>query len=126
MTVILINNTLYGMTGGQMAPTTINGEITSTTPFGKKEDEKGLTFHGPELLESLGNKNIYTKRVSVLQPDVLKLELGKALLHQIKNKSFAFLEVLSMCPTNWKKDAKGSIKFVEQDMQKIFQINTKK
>jgi len=126
MTVILINNTIYGMTGGQMAPTSIEGEITSTTPFGKKQIEKGQTFRGPELLESLGNKNICTKRVSVLQPDILKMELNKAILHQIKNKSFSFIEVLSMCPTNWKKDAKGSIKFVEQDMQKIFQINTKK
>lgn len=120
ITIIIINNTLYAMTGGQMAPTTLSCEVTTTTPKGKDILEKGEPFLGPELLSALPNKKSYIARTSVLKPLVLKNILKRAIEHQIKHKAFSFVEVLSMCPTNWKKDAKNSIKFVEKDMQKVF------
>lgn len=120
ITVIVVNNTLYGMTGGQMAPTTLNNEITSTTPSGKDSTKKGETFLGPELLSALPNNKSFIARSSVLKPIVLRNILKKAIEHQIKNNSFSFVEVLSMCPTNWRTNAKDSIKFVEEKMQKEF------
>lgn len=122
MTVIVVNNTLYGMTGGQMAPTTLDGEVTSTTPAGKDPSKKGEPLLGPELLSALPNKKIYISRASVLKPLVLKNTLKKAIEHQIKNNSFSFVEVLSMCPTNWRKNAKESIDFVENNMQNVFKV----
>mgnify|MGYP000197387833 CR=1 FL=1 len=122
ITVIVINNTIYAMTGGQMAPTTLTNEVTATTPGGKNIAEKGEAFLGPELLSSLPNKKMYIARSSVLKPLVLKNIFKKAIEHQMKNNSFSFIEVLSMCPTNWKKNAKDSIKFVEKDMQKTFPL----
>lgn len=122
ITVMVINNTMYSMTGGQMAPTTLQGEITTTTPGGKRLDEKGKPFLGPELLSALPNDKMYIARTSVLKPLLLKKTLKKAIEHQINKKSFSFVEVLSMCPTNWRKDAKESINFVEKDMQAVFKL----
>ncbi len=122
ITVIVVNNTMYSMTGGQMAPTTLNHEVTSTTPLGKRNDEKGKPFLGPELLSALPNDKMFIARTSALKPLALKKILKKAIEHQVKNNSFSFVEVLSMCPTNWRKNAKESIKFVEKNMQDVFKL----
>lgn len=122
ITVILINNTLYGMTGGQMAPTTLAGEITSTTQSGKNIKFKGEPILGPELLSSLPNKKSYLARGIVTQPLVLQGLIKTAINHQIKNKSFSFVEILSMCPINWKKNAKESIEMVEKQMVNQFKL----
>jgi 2-oxoglutarate ferredoxin oxidoreductase subunit beta len=105
ITVILVNNGNYAMTGGQMAPTTRPGEITSTSPAGKPE-EFGDGFMGPELVRQIANKKAFVSRVSVSKPVIVKNAIKKALENQIKNNSFSFVEVLSICPTNWKANAK--------------------
>ena len=107
ITVILVNNENYAMTGGQVAPTTEPGIITSTTPLGKDESKLGPGFHGPELIRSIANKKAFVARASVSKPLVLRNTIKKAIENQIKNNSFSFVEVLSICPTNWKQDAKG-------------------
>lgn len=122
ITVILVNNTLYGMTGGQMAPTTLSNEITTTTPSGRNITKRGEIFLGPELLQSLPNKKMYIARTIVTQPLVLRKIIADALNHQIKNNSFSFVEVLSICPVNWKKNAKESLDYLEKNMQKKFKI----
>lgn len=108
ITVILVNNSLYGMTGGQMAPTTFCGENTSTTPSGRKCFEKGLPFMGPELIKSINNPHSFVARASISQISNLNHVIKLAINHQINNKSFAFVEVLSTCPTNWKMNAQES------------------
>lgn len=101
ITVILVNNGNYAMTGGQMAPTTRPKEVTTTSPSGKLE-EFGPGFKGPELIKNIADSKSYIARASVSKPIILKDHLKKALENQIKNKSFSFVEVLSICPTNWK------------------------
>ena len=106
VTVILVNNGNYAMTGGQMSPTTQIGEVTSTTPNGKNE-VFGTPILGPEILSSVQVKNTkqYIARGTVERPLELRSFIKKAIKNQIVNKSFSFIEVLSICPTNWKMDA---------------------
>lgn len=115
ITTIVVNNTLYGMTGGQLAPTTVDGEKTTTTPQGKKEF---TTIQGPEILRNIASPKAYLARSSTNNPLVLKQYLKKALEAQI-NKHYSFLEVLSACPTNWKTNASETIKKIEK-LEKIF------
>lgn len=123
ITVFVINNTLYGMTGGQMAPTTIKDEITTTTPEGKDLLEKGNPIDGVKLLKSLNNEKAYIQRVVITNPVLVKNIFKKAIENQINNNSFSFVEILSFCPTNWKKNAKESIDFLENKIQKNFNLN---
>lgn len=118
ITVIVINNTLYGMTGGQMAPTTLLDELTTTTPLGQKLKP----FFGLELLKNVADKSAFIARGIVSQPLPLRILIKKAIENQIKNHSFSFVEVLSMCPVNWKKDAKESLQFLEFNMLNNFPI----
>lgn len=104
VTLILVNNGNYAMTGGQMSPTTLSGDITATTPDGAPAGF-GDGLKGPELISSLGNKKSFIARASITRPVVLKSVLKKALTNQIENNSFSFVEVLSICPTNWKMNA---------------------
>lgn len=120
ITVILVNNTLYGMTGGQMAPTTFSGEITTTTPTGRKSWESGFPFMGPEIIKSLLNSNSFVARSSIRQPNQLRQTLKKAITHQISKKSFSFVEVLSICPTNWHMDAHQSFDRLENQLEKYY------
>ena len=110
ITVILVNNTLYAMTGGQMAPTTYKGESTSSTPEGSfaKEDP----FLGPEFLAPICHKEAFLARTSVDNPIQIKKYIKKAIQNQ-KNGNFSLVEVLSYCPTNWKTDAKRTINFFD-------------
>lgn len=116
ITVIVVNNTVYGMTGGQMAPTTLVYEPTTTTPKGKSEVEKGKPLFGPELLLSLKNNDMFIARGIVSKPLELRNLIKKAIEHQITNNSFSFIEVLSVCPTNWKTNAKQTFDILEDDI----------
>ncbi len=120
ITVITVNNTLYAMTGGQVAPTTLPYEVTDSSPDGAFTNEKPL--FGPELLTKVGNSpDFYLARGSVAMPGQLKDFIQRALLHQIEGKGFSFVEALSYCPVNWKKDAKGCIEFISK-MNQYFQV----
>lgn len=120
ITVILVNNTLYGMTGGQMAPTTLCNDQTATTKNGKNCLEFGQPFKGPEIIKSLPNKNSLIIRSTISQPNILRNHLKQALNHQINKNSFSFVEVLSICPTNWRMNAEESFKRLNQ-MEKTFE-----
>lgn len=118
ITVVVVNNTLYGMTGGQMAPTTLENEVTTTTPAGRSSPP----LHGAELIRNVANKSAYVARGIVNNPLELREYLKKAISHPKETNNFAFLEVLSMCPVNWKKDAKESLSFLENEMAKNFKL----
>lgn len=119
ITTIVVNNTLYAMTGGQMAPTTVNGEKTTTSPEGKNE-EAFQTLHGPEMLTGMANKNAFLARSSTDKPLVLKQYLKKALATQMDG-NYALVEALSACPLNWKTDAKETIQRL-QELEKVFPL----
>lgn len=113
ITVILINNANYGMTGGQEAPTTIPGQKTATTPQGADQ----CYIKGPELIRSI-NKSAYIARGTVKRPLELKKMIREAIESQISG-NFAFLEILSGCPVNWKTDAAGTFEFLGE-LEKIY------
>lgn len=117
--VILVNNGNYGMTGGQEAPTTLQGEVTPTSPSGAPEFGSG--FKGPELVASVAHEKAFVARATVSKPLVLKSTIRKAIENQTKNNSFSFIEVLSICPTNWKMNAKQCSEKIDI-MEKFFPI----
>lgn len=103
ITVIFVNNTTYGMTGGQMAPTTLVGQRTSTSPYGRDKSKDGSPIRMAELLAQLGGV-AYSARVAVDSPkNVLaaKKVMREAFGYQAAGRGFSFVEVLSSCPTNW-------------------------
>ena len=120
ITTIVVNNTLYAMTGGQMAPTTTEGEVTTTTPSGRNSDRLGKAFHGPETLSWAIQKDAYLARGSIDKPLVLKQYLKKAIEAQQKG-SFSLVESLSACPVNWRTDAKETINRVK-DLETLYQL----
>lgn len=121
ITTIIVNNTLYAMTGGQLAPTTIDNEITTTTPGGKNEF---TTLRGPELLRPIVRPEAFLARGSTDKPLVLKQYLRKALETQMKN-NFSFVESLSVCPTNWRTNAPQTIARI-QALEKNFPLGEKR
>lgn len=120
ISVILINNQNYAMTGGQSAPTTLIGEVTSTAPEGKSSD-LGPGFLGPELVRKISNKNAYIARTSVSQPEIIKKTIIAAVKNQIDKNCFSFVEILSICPTNWKTNASESFKRLSE-AEKYFKV----
>jgi len=120
ITAIIINNTEYSMTGGQMAPTTIPEEVTVTSPLGKNASIFGPAFHGPELVRQIANKDAYIARASVGNPTMMTNIISKAIESQ-DSGNFSMIEILSICPTNWKMDAKNSFKFLAE-LEKIYPV----
>jgi len=103
ITVIFVNNTTYGMTGGQMAPTTMPGQKTSTSPYGRDIKNDGAPFKMAELLSNLAGV-AFSARVAVNSPkNVLtaKKLIKTAFRYQAEGKGFSFIEALAACPTNW-------------------------
>ena len=115
-TVIFINNSTYGMTGGQMAPTTLVGMKATTAPFGRKAEDVGYPLHMCEILNQLGAPT-YLARVSCdSSPNVIKTKaaIKKAFQNQIDGKGFSLVEIMSACPTNWGLSPLDSIKFMRE------------
>jgi 2-oxoglutarate ferredoxin oxidoreductase subunit beta len=103
ITVIFVNNAVYGMTGGQMAPTSLQGQKTLTTPEGRNTGEVGFPIRACELLNTL-EAPAYIERTSVHNPGAVrntKKAIVKALRYQKEGLGYSFVEILSMCPTNW-------------------------
>lgn len=102
-TVIFVNNAIYGMTGGQMAPTTLPGQVASTCPLGRDTDHAGFPIRIVEMLKELTTPS-YLVRVSVHDPKGIisaKQAIKKAFQYQVNGTCFSFVEVLSTCPTGW-------------------------
>jgi len=124
MAVFFVNNTVYGMTGGQMAPTTLIGEVTVTCPEGRDPRYTGYPLHMCELLDNL-NAPVYIERVSLSDNKHIrkaKKAVKKALEIQKDGKGYAFVEILSPCPTNLKQDAEGAELFLNNEMEKEFPL----
>ena len=124
MAVFFVNNTVYGMTGGQMAPTTLVGEKTVTCQDGRDPNFAGYPLHMCEILNNL-TAPVFIERVSVSDIKHIrkaKIAIKKALEIQRDSKGYAFVEILSNCPTNLKQDAKGSAEFINTEMEKEFPL----
>ena len=125
VTVIIINNVNYAMTGGQMAPTTLEKQpVTTTAPFGRYKEYYGQTLKALEMLETISQDGAYLARTSVDNPVHLRMTLEKALKHQHAKKGFSFVEALSYCPLNWKTNAKETLEWL-QKFKKEFPIYEK-
>lgn len=119
VTVIVANNTIYAMTGGQLAPTTLPQEVTSTTPIGRKTETTGRVFFGPEYLKEIADPKAYLARTSVTKPLLVQEFLKKAIVNQLENNSFSLVEVLSYCPVNWHTDASETLEYIKK-IEEIF------
>jgi len=118
ITVIFVNNAIYGMTGGQMAPTTLLGQTTTTTPYGREADKAGYPIQVCELLATLPG-TAYLARVSVQNPKRVreaKKAIKEAFQTQIDKKGFSLVEVLSACPTNWRVKPVDCAAWIEKNM----------
>ena len=124
ITVIFVNNGIYGMTGGQMAPTTLIGQKTTTSPFGRQEAHCGKPIKISEMLAAIpGAKSI--ERVAVSSPaQVIKAKKAilKAFKNQVEGKGFSLVEVLSTCPTNWGLSPVEALKWLEENMMPYYPL----
>jgi len=118
ITVIFVNNAIYGMTGGQMAPTTLPGQVTTTSPRGRDVSLCGYPVPMSEMLSTLQGA-AYIERVSVhdvKHVKAAKAAIKKAFSLQMEKKGFTMIEVLSTCPTNWGLSPKEALKWLEDNM----------
>lgn len=123
--VFFVNNTVYGMTGGQMAPTTLIGEQTVTSPDGRDPETTGYPLHMCEIINNL-QAPVYIERVSVSDIKHIrqaKKAVRKALEIQKEGKGYAFVEVLAPCPTNLGLDSLQTVEFVNNQMEKEFPLD---
>ena len=118
ITVIFVNNAIYGMTGGQMAPTSLPGQITQTTPYGRDVKTVGYPVKVAELLSSLDGPEFIARVAvnSVKNVKNAKTVIRKAFENQVNNKGFSLVEVISACPTNWGMTPSKALKWVEDNM----------
>ena len=124
MAVFFVNNTVYGMTGGQMAPTTLVGEKTVTCQTGRDPRYAGYPLHLCELVDNL-KAPVFIERVSLANPKLIrkaKIAIEKALMIQKEGLGYAFVEVLSPCPTNIRRDVKGVEDFLINEMGREFPV----
>ncbi len=128
ITVIFVNNGIYGMTGGQMAPTTLVGRKTTTSPYGRNEIDHGLPIKISEMFATIP-KVAYMERVSVGKPQShkkVKASLRKAFQYQLDGKGFTMIEFLSSCPINWGMTPKEAIDYVETEMANYYPLGVYK
>ena len=128
ITIIFVNNAIYGMTGGQMAPTSLPGQITTTSPYGRDTAHCGFPVKMSEMLAQLDGP-AYIERVSVHDvPHVVaaKKAIRKAFEAQIAGKGFSMVEVLSTCPTNWGLTPQEALKWLKENMIPQFPLGVYK
>lgn len=118
ITVIFVNNAIYGMTGGQMAPTSLPGQVTQTSPYGRDVKTVGYPIRVCELLSAL-DAPYYIERVAVNNvKNVLaaKKAIKRAFTNQVNGKGFSLVEVISSCPTNWGMTPVNALKWIDENM----------
>jgi len=128
ITVIFVNNAIYGMTGGQMAPTTLPGQVTQTSPYGRDVEKVGYPVKVCEMLSNVDGAT-YLERVAVNNVKNIKKAkeaIKKAFQNQIDGKGFSLVEVLSTCPTNWGKTPEDSLKWLEENMMPYYPLGVYK
>ena len=124
LSVIFINNGIYGMTGGQMAPTTLVGMKATTAPRGRNPKEHGYPMHMCEIMNQL-EAPVFLARTSCNNPaNVIKTKkyIRKAFQNQLDGKGFSMVEVVTSCPTNWGMDALGALNYLEEKMLSEFPL----
>lgn len=128
ITVIFVNNAIYGMTGGQMAPTTLPNQITQTSPYGRDVTVVGYPVKVCEMLSQVDGAT-YLERVAVNNVKNIK-KAKQAILHAFKNqiegKGFSLVEVLSTCPTNWGLSPKDALKWLDENMETYYPLGVYK
>ena len=118
ITIIFVNNAIYGMTGGQMAPTSLPGQVTQTSPYGRDTSVCGFPVRVCEMLSQVDGAE-YIERVAVNNVKNIKnagRAIKKAFENQINGKGFSLIEVISSCPTNWGMTPKKALEWVEEKM----------
>ncbi len=128
ISIVFVNNAIYGMTGGQMAPTTIPGQVTKTTPYGRDVNYSGYPIRICELLQSLEGV-CYLERVSVdTVPNIKKAKkaIRKAFQNQLDKKGFSLVEIISTCPTNWGVTPVDALKWLQEKMLPYYPLGVYK
>ena len=128
ITIIFVNNAIYGMTGGQMAPTTLPNQITQTSPYGRDVTVVGYPVKVSEMLSQVDGAS-YVERVAVNNvKNIMKAKkaIKKAFQNQIDGKGFSLIEVLSTCPTNWGKSPADAIKWLDENMATYYPLGVYK
>ncbi|MCI8623931.1 MAG: 2-oxoglutarate oxidoreductase [Provencibacterium sp.] len=128
ITIIFVNNAIYGMTGGQMAPTTLPGQVTQTTPYGRDPEVAGYPVRVCEMLSALDGAE-YLERVTVNNiPNLRKAKkaIKKAFQNQIDGKGFSLVEVISTCPTNWGMTPVEALGWLEEKMLPYYPLGVYK
>lgn len=125
---IFVNNCIYGMTGGQMAPTTLPGQVTETSPYGRDVATQGYPIRFSEMIAQLDG-SYYIERVSVDKVAAVakaKKAIKKAFQNAIDGKGFNLIEVLSTCPTNWGLSTEESLNWLRENMIPYYPLGVKK
>ena len=128
ITVIFVNNAIYGMTGGQMAPTSIPGMVTQTSPYGRDPKSVGYPVKICEMLSEVDGAT-YLERVAVNNVKnvrAAKKAIKKAFLNQIEGKGFSLIEVISSCPTNWGLAPDKALEWLEENMVTYYPLGVYK
>ncbi len=128
ITVIFVNNAIYGMTGGQMAPTTLPGQVTQTSPYGRDVTKVGYPIKVCELLSNVDGA-AYLERVAVNNVQNIKKAkkaIKKAFQNQIEGKGFSLIEVVSTCPTNWGMAPDKALNWLEENMLPYYPLGVYK
>ncbi len=128
ITIIFVNNAIYGMTGGQMAPTTLPGQVTQTSPYGRNPEQVGLPVKVCELLSNVDGAT-YLERVAVnnvKNVKAAKKAIKKAFQNQLEGKGFSLVEVLSTCPTNWGLKPDKALEWLEENMLPYYPLGVYK
>ena len=118
ITIVFINNACYGMTGGQMAPTTLEKQITTTTPYGRDHKTSGSPFFVPELLTNMHGVGFLSRRAINNPKNIVrtKKSLKTAFKVQMEGLGFSLVEILSICPVNWGMDPQKSMQWLEDNI----------
>ena len=127
-TTVFVNNAIYGMTGGQMAPTSLPGQVTQTSPYGRDVNHCGWPIKVCEMLATLEGPE-YVARVAVNNVKNVKAAgkaIQKAFQNQIDKKGFSLIEVVSACPTNWGMTPQKALEWVESDMLPYYPLGVYK
>ncbi len=128
ITVIFVNNAIYGMTGGQMAPTSLPGQVTQTSPYGRDVATVGYPIRVSEMLAALDGPE-YIERVAVNNVKnvrAAKKAIKKAFENQVNGKGFSLIEVVSSCPTNWGMTPKKALEWIDTNMLPYYPLGVYK
>ncbi len=128
ITIIFINNAIYGMTGGQMAPTSLPGQVTQTSPYGRDVKTAGYPIRVCEMLSQLEGPE-YLERVTVNSVKNIKnakKAIKKAFENQINGKGFSLVEVVSSCPTNWGMTPQKALEWIDENMLPYYPLGVYK